>query len=83
MCIFSVKCMANDLDSKFALLNSLFVAKTKHADTNKYSYFGWYGIGFDAHGAFTLSDNSGFGRNVIIFGFDNSSSKRAGNKKRY
>ena len=40
MCIFSVKFMANDLDSKFALLNSLFVAKTKHADTNKYSYFG-------------------------------------------
>ena len=40
MYIFSVKFMANDLDSKFALLNSLFVAMTKLADTNKYSYFG-------------------------------------------
>ena len=27
-------------------------------------------MGFDSHGSFSLSDGSGFGKNVIIFGAD-------------
>ena len=42
-----------------------------------------YGIGFDTQGCFSLSDVSGFGKNVIIFGDDNSSSKYADNRKSY
>lgn len=42
-----------------------------------------YGIGFDTQGCFSLSDVSGFGKNKIIFGDDNSSSKYADNRKSY
>ena len=34
---------------------------TKNADFHKYKYSG-YAIGFDAHGNFSLSDGSGFGK---------------------
>ena len=54
---------------------------TKNADPNRYSYPG-HGIGFDAKGFFSLSDGSGFGKNVII-GADSSSSKYVDNGKRY
>ena len=52
----------------------LFVAVklTKNADPNKYSYSG-YGISFDVCGTFSLA-NSGFGKNIIIFGANISSS---------
>lgn len=57
---------------------------TKNAGTDKYSHFGWYGIGFDTHGTFSFSVDSGFGKNVVIFGVDTSSSICADNrKKRY
>ena len=46
------------------------------------SYSG-YGIGFDACGSFSLSDDSGFGKNVLIFGSDMSSSVHIDNKKKY
>ena len=51
----------------FTLGNSLFwaVKVTKNADFDKYKYSG-YGIGFDARGSFSLSDGSGFAKNVII-----------------
>ena len=60
--------------------NSLFgaVKLTKNADSNKYS-FTQYGIGFDSSGFFSLSESSGLGKNIIIFGVDNSSPAR----KRY
>ena len=47
----------------FTLGNSLFgaVKLTKNADFDKYKYSG-YGIGFDAHGNFSLSGGSGFGK---------------------
>ena len=47
----------------FTLGNSLFgaVKLTKNADFDKYKYSG-YGIGFDAHGNFSLSDGSEFGK---------------------
>ena len=38
-------------------------------------------IGFDVHSSFSLSDGSGFGRNVLIFGKDNSSLAQVHNKK--
>ena len=63
--------------------NSLFVAVklTKNADPDKYKYSG-YGIGFDASGSFSLSNGSGFGKNVI-FGADKSSLVHIDNKKKY
>ena len=56
----------------FTQENSLFgaVKSITKADTAKYNYSG-YGIGFDVR--FSLSDGSGFGKN-IIFGADMSSS---------
>ena len=45
---------------------------TKSADPDKYGYSG-YGIGFDARSQFSLPDGS-WGKNVIIFGVNNSSS---------
>ena len=38
-------------------------------------------IGFDVHSSFSLSDGSGFGRNVLILGKDNSSLAQVHNKK--
>ena len=51
----------------FTLRNFSFgaVKLTKNAGPDKYSYLG-YGTGFDAHGSFSLSDGSGFGRNVLV-----------------
>ena len=48
------------------------VKLTKNADPDKYKYSS-YGIEFDASGKVSLSDGSGFGENVIIFGVDMSS----------
>ena len=44
------------------------VKLAKDADLNEFIYF-VNGIGFDARGGFVLS-NSGFCKNVIIFGAD-------------
>ena len=62
--------------------NCLFgaVKLTKNADIDKYKYSG-YGIGFDSRGSFSHS-RGGYGRNVIIFGDDLSSSSHANNKTR-
>ena len=51
------------------------VSLTKHVDINQNKYSG-YGIGFDRKGEFSFGSN-GFGRNVIIFGADMSSSVHA------
>ena len=71
---------ANYDGTDFPLGNSLFgaVRLTKNADPNKYYYSG-YGTGFGTQGKFSLSDVSGFGRNVIIFGIGNGFSAHAGN----
>ena len=55
------------------------VKLTKKTDPNKYSYSG-FGIGFDACGCFSLPDNSGIGKNIIIFGADKSPSVHADTK---
>ena len=73
-----------NLDSKFVLLNSLFgtVKLTKNDDPDEYFYFG-YVIEFDPRGTFSLPDESGFGKNVIIFGVDDSSSVNVDHRKIY
>ena len=62
------------------LVNCLFgaVSITKNADIDKNKYSG-YGIGFDRTGIYLLPDGS-FGRNVVIFGVDMSSSVHVDNK---
>ena len=65
---------SNTKGADFALGSSLFgaVNLTSNADPDKYKYSG-YGNGFDACGSFSLSDGSGLGQNVIIFGANVSS----------
>ena len=62
------------------LVNCLFgaVSLTKNADIDKYKYSG-YGIGFYRGGLYILPSGK-FGRNVIIFGVDMSSSVHVDNK---
>ena len=69
-------------DSSLTLQNCLFgaVKLTKNADIGKYKYCG-YCIGFDSRGTFS-HPSVGYGRNVIIFGADLSSSSHANNKTR-
>ena len=61
--------------------NSLFgvVKLTKNADRNYYKYSG-YGIGFDSGRSFTYGNR--FGKKVIIFGADISSSVYIDNRKK-
>ena len=72
---------AYKIDRDFKLTNSLFnaVKLTENADPDL-SFYPGYGIGFDAHETLSLSNGSGFGKNVIIFGVDNSSSVYAAKK---
>ena len=49
----------------------------KHTDIDQCKYFG-YGIGFDRKGEFSFGN--GFGKNIIIFGTDMSSSVHANNR---
>ena len=64
------------------LENSLFgaVKLVKNADIDKYKYFR-YGMGFDKRGVFSFPTGR-FGKNVIIFGADMSSSVHVDNKKK-
>ena len=61
------------------VVNYLFgaVSLTKNADIDKYKYSG-YGIGFDRRNVYLFGN--GFGRNVITFGVDMSSSVHVDNK---
>ena len=64
------------------LKNCLFraVTLTKNAGIEKYKYCG-YGIGFDRRSSFSFP-SGGFGKNVLIFGADMSSSIHTDNKKK-
>ena len=53
---------------------------TKNADIEKYGYSS-YGIGFDRRSAFSFP-SGGFGRNVLVFGVDMSSSDHIDNKEK-
>ena len=54
---------------------------TENVDSEKYCY-SRCGIRFDTCGTFSLPDVSGFGRNVIIFEVDNSSSVHTAKRKK-
>ena len=75
-------CKNYNISSYPTLENCLFgdFSLTKHVDIDQYKYSGC-GIGFDREGEFSFGSN-GFGRNVIIFGADMSSSVYANNKKK-
>ena len=70
------------MNSDFPLKDCLFggVKLAKNADPDKYVYSG-YGIGFDSC-SFFLIPNFDWGKNVIIFGVDMSSSVHIDNKKK-
>ena len=61
--------------------NSNFISMWKSNFNMEFLFWIW--IGFGACGSFSLSDDSGFGKNVIIFGGDMSSSVHIDNKKKY
>lgn len=54
---------------------------TENGDFDSYAYSG-YGIGSNVSRTFSLLDGSGFGKNVIMFGIDKSSSHHADNRKK-
>ena len=72
---------SRDLNTNFSLGYCLFgaVKLHKNADPDKYGYSG-YGIGFDARSQFSWADVC-WGKNIFIFGVDNSSSVHVDNKK--
>ena len=74
----------NILGEYFALKNSLFgtARLTKKGYLDEYKSFG-YGIGVYVLEPFSLSNGSGFGKNVIIFRAVMSSLVHNDNKKRY
>ena len=67
-------------DTTFTIQDALFGAMkiTKNADTSKYKYKG-YGICFDEGGSFSIGNNNN-GRNVLIFGIDESYVIHSNNK---
>ena len=69
-----------NLNTDFTLVNCLFgsVKLTKNADLDKYKYTG-YGMAFDSRSEFLFIDGT-YGKNVIIFGADMSSSVHVDNK---
>ena len=73
--VYKIKLWKYKVDSDFTLGNSLFdvVKLTSNVDPDRYSYSGC-GTRFDSRGIFSLPDCKGLGKNVIIFGVDDSSS---------
>ena len=80
--VYELNMWSQDLNAEFTLKDCLFqaVKLTKNANTNKYSYSG-YGIGFDSRSVFSVPKFD-WGKNVIIFGVDMSSSVHANNKNK-
>ena len=79
---FELKSWPFYIHDGFMVRNFLFgtLKLTKNAGPDKYSYSG-YDILFDVPGTFSLP-NGGFGKNVVMFGADMSSSLHVDNKKR-
>ena len=73
---------SKNLNTDFILNNCLFgsVKLTKNTDLDKYKYSG-YGIGFNSHSKIIFADGN-FGKYVIIFGADMSSSVHIDNKNK-
>ena len=72
-CVYELQPVTPNRDDTFTIQNALFGAMeiTKNADTSKYAYKR-YGICFDEGGTFSKG-NINNGRNVLIFGVDESS----------
>ena len=79
-CVYKLQPVTASKDDTFTIQNALFGAMeiTKNADTSKYAYKR-YGICFDEGGTFSKG-NINNGRNVLIFGVDESSLVHANNK---
>ena len=72
-CAYKLDLISSSRDDTFTVQNALFgaIQITKNADTGKYKYKG-YGICFDEGGSFSKGNISN-GKNVLIFGVDESS----------
>ena len=72
-CIYEIQPISSTRSDTFTVQNALFGAMqiTENADTSKCKYKG-YGICFDEGGMFSMG-NINNGRNVLIFGVDESS----------
>ena len=81
--VYKISLWSFKLDDDSTLRNALFVVVklTKIADKDKYKDSG-HEIEFYYHGTFSLSNGSGFGKNVIIFGADLSSYMHVYNRKK-
>ena len=79
-CVYKLDPISSSGDDTFTVQNALFgvMGITKTADTSKYKYKG-YGICFDEGGSFSKGNISN-GKNVLIFGVDESSLVYANNK---
>ena len=79
-CVYKLDSISCRRDATFTVQNALFgvIQITKNADTSKYKYKG-YGICFDEGGSFSKGNISD-GKNVLIFGVDESSLVHANNK---
>ena len=79
--VYKLDTQSRDLNSKFTLRNRLFgdVKLTKNANPDKYGYSG-YDIGFDTVSNFSINGEQG--KNVGIFGAENSLSLHADNRKK-
>ena len=79
-CVYKLDPISSSRDDTFTIQNALFgsMQVIKNADTSKYKYKG-YGICFDEGGSFSKGNISN-GKNVLIFGVDESSLVHANNK---
>ena len=79
-CVYKLDSISSSRDDTFTVQNALFGAMqiTKNADTSKYKYKG-YGICFNEGGSFSKGSIS-IGKNVLIFGADESSLVYQNNK---
>ena len=79
-CVYELDPIASTRDNMCTIQNALFgaVKIIKNADTSKYKYKG-YGICFDEGGTFSKG-NINNGRNILIFGVQESSLVHANNK---
>ena len=79
-CVYKLDSISSSKDDTFTVQNALFGAMQviKKPDTSKYKYRG-YGIWFDEGGSFSKGNISN-GKNVLIFGVDESSLVHQNNK---
>ena len=76
--VYTLRHQLENLNTYFTLCYCLFGStKLSNVDLYKYKYTS-YGIGFDSRSEFLFTDRS-YGKNVIIFGVDVSSSVHVDN----